>query len=419
MSLPRVYLAVDNCFASKRWTVPEDWIRIIRKWGIRYIEASADVEADPLICGQDYLRRWGLEVTSTARRYGVTISSIYTGHGTYSTLGLTHTDTEVQRRIQEDWLKPMINIAANLRSRFGFYCHAIPQSILHNADAYPVVYRKLVESLSYLAAYAQRQNLPALAIEQMYTPNQPPWTLEGAREMLAGVYGIRNAPLYLTVDTGHATGQRRYLRPKIRHIALALRTMREQAEMGKVWLGTKAAYDLIEEAAEGKESIPMLVRKLRPMIREEVEKHPWLFAREEDGDIYRWIEEFGAFSPIIHLHQTDGKASEHLPFTSENNLLGIIEPRKVLSALAASYQRPQPPGMPPMCKEIFLTLEIFSRTSQRPREILDMMRRSVEYWRKYIPEDGMYLEDATGIIEPIEEIRRPGWMLPGSQMGER
>ena len=91
----------------------------------------------------------------------------------------------------------------------------------------------------------------------------------------------------------------------------------------------------------------------------------------------------------------------------------------MLTALAASYQREQPWGLPPTCKEIYLTLEIFSRTSQRPREILDMMRRSVEYWRKFIPEDGMPLEQTSEVIEPVEEIRKPGWMLPGSQMGER
>jgi len=412
-------LAVDNCFASKRWTVPEEWIRIIRKWGVRYIEASADVEADPLYCGPDYIRKWGLEVGSAARRYGVTISSLYSGHGTYSTLGLTHTDQSVSRRIQEEWLKPMINTAANLKSRFGFFCHAIPQTILHDADVYPRLMTKLIESLSYVAAYADKQNLPSLSIEQMYTPNQPPWTMSGAREMLMHVYSIHKAPLYLTIDTGHATGQRRFLKPKVRHIALALRTMRDQGEIGKVWLGTKKAYDLIEEAASGHESIPMLVRKLRPAIREEVEKHPWLFAEEDDGDVYKWIEEFGAYSPIIHLHQTDGKSSAHLPFTSENNLLGIIDPRKVLMALAASYQREQPWGLPPACKEIYLTLEIFSGTSQRPREILDMMRKSVEYWRKFIPEDGMPLEQTSEVIEPVEEIRKPGWMLPGSQMGER
>jgi sugar phosphate isomerase/epimerase len=412
VSYPRIYLAVNNCFASKRWTVPEEWIRIIRKWGIRYIEASADVEADPLYGGHDYLRNWEIEVGNTARRYDISISSIYTGHGTYSTLGLTHTSEAVQRRMQEEWLKPMINTASNLGARFGFFCHAIPQTVLHDALQYRQTYRKFTEHLSYLAVYAREQNLSALSIEQMYTPHQPPWTINGTRELLARVHEIYKAPLYVTIDTGHATGQRRFLKPKVRHIASALRAAREKGNLGSIWLGTKAAYDLIEEAAEAPGSIPEMVRELRPKLRDQVDRHPWLFASEEDGDIYRWIEELGAFSPVIHLQQTDGRTSAHLPFTTENNLTGIIDARKFLNALTKSYQRGQPPGLPPMCNEIFLTLEIFSHTAQRPREILDMMRHSVEYWRKYIPDDGTSLDLLLDIEEPIEEIRRPGWMLP-------
>ena len=116
-------MAVDNCFASKRWTDPEEWMRIIRKWGIHYIEASADVEADPLYCGAEYIRHWTHQVANLAQKYGITISALYTGHGSYSTLGLTHSNEAVRRRIQEDWLKPMIN-STTLQTgvRFSAFC---------------------------------------------------------------------------------------------------------------------------------------------------------------------------------------------------------------------------------------------------------------------------------------------------------
>jgi sugar phosphate isomerase/epimerase len=409
---PRVYLAVDNCFASKRWTVPEEWIRIIRKWGIKYIEASADVEADPLYIGANQLRSWETEVSYTMKRYEVHISSIFTGHGSYTTLGLAHNHEEVQRRMQEKWLKPMINTAANLGARFGFFCHALPQSVLHDPLKYKETMRKLTESLAYLSIYAKEQNLPALCIEQMYTPSQPPWTIAGTYEMLTSVFDIYKAPLYLTVDTGHGSVQRRYKKPMLRHIAGALKEVKEKGDLGKIWLGTKAAYDLIEEAAEGRETIPELVRRLRPELKREVDGHPWLFAEDDDGDIYKWIEAYGAYSPIIHMQQTDGKTSAHLPFTPENNMTGLIEPRKFLHSLARSFEQAPRHGMPPMVDEIFLTLEIFPRTAQRPREILDMMKKSVEFWRRYVPDDGGSLQHLLDIEEPVEEIRHPGWMLP-------
>jgi len=267
--------------------------------------------------------------------------------------------------------------------------------------------------LAYLAVYAKEQKLKNLAIEQMYTPNQPPWTIEGACEMIRKVFSAFNAPLYITIDTGHANAQRRYLEPGVRHIAAVLRSYREEMRLGTAWLGPKAAYDIIKEAADTSEAIPDLVRELRPKIREQVARHPWLFAKEEDGDIYRWLEELGPFSPIIHLQQNDGRSSQHLPFTPENNMVGIIEPRKLFASLAKRYLRPPERDLPSICEEVFLTLEIFPSTAQRPREILDMMQRSVDYWRKFIPEDGIPLDQlVVPVEEPIEEIRHPGWMLP-------
>jgi hypothetical protein len=328
-------------------------------------------------------------------------------------LGLTHTDEVVRRRIQEDWLKPVINVAADLGANFGFFCHSIPQTVLHDPLSYRRVFKDLMERFAYLAVYARDQKLKALSIEQMYTPSQPPWTIKGTWELIRKVFDASNAPLYITIDTGHANGQRRFLPPKVRHIATGIRSCREEGKLGTVWLGPKSAYDLIEEAAETGESIPDLVRLLRPRIREQVARYPWLFASEEDCDIYNWIREFGPFSPTIHLQQSDGRSSQHLPFTPENNMVGIIEPRKFLDTLAKSYERPPEKDLPPMCREIFLTLEIFSHTAQRPREILDMMKRSVQYWRKFIPEDGVPLDQLVEVEEePIEEIRHPGWMLP-------
>ena len=58
MEYPKVYLAIDNAFASKRWTTPKDWIRIARDSGVCYIEASADNECDPLYTNPLYIKDW-------------------------------------------------------------------------------------------------------------------------------------------------------------------------------------------------------------------------------------------------------------------------------------------------------------------------------------------------------------------------
>ena len=50
---PRIYLAIDNCVFYKRWTEPGEWAEKIRSLGVKYVEASADTEHDPLYSGPE------------------------------------------------------------------------------------------------------------------------------------------------------------------------------------------------------------------------------------------------------------------------------------------------------------------------------------------------------------------------------
>ena len=79
---PRIYLAIDNCFASKRWSTPADWMKVISDAGIYYVEASADNECDPLYSGTDFLKDWCSDVRAHSADTGVRIANLYSGHGT-------------------------------------------------------------------------------------------------------------------------------------------------------------------------------------------------------------------------------------------------------------------------------------------------------------------------------------------------
>jgi len=48
--------------------------------------------------------------------------------------------------------------------------------------------------------------------------------------------------------------------------------------------------------------------------------------------------------------------------------------------------------MPPKCNDIYLTIEIFSGTSEIPYDTLKSLEESVFYWRDFIPEDGLTLD---------------------------
>ena len=67
-------------------------------------------------------------------------------------------------------------------------------------------------------------------------------------------------------------------------------------------------------------------------------------------------------------------------------------------------------GEPPRCRDLYLTLEIFAGSGANPRTLLDQIRVSVEYWRRWIPEDGRTLDQilAGGPAAVPSESRRGG-----------
>ena len=93
-----------------------------------------------------------------------------------------------------------------------------------------------------------------------------------------------------------------------------------------------------------------------------------------DRDPYAWLRELAHLSPVIHIKQSTKDKGGHWPFTSQYNKDGIIAPPKVMEAIQASG-----------AKEVVLLLEV-SHRERYPTEyqVIDDLKESVEYWRKYI-----------------------------------
>ena len=210
---PILNLGIDNCFASKHWTLPEQWCELIAGLGLQYIEASADTECDPLYMGLDYTEDWITRVRRACEKTGVQIANLYSGHGTYATLGLAHWDARVRARFRDSWMKRQAKTAASLGAGLGFFAHAFDESVLQSPDAYAAAMDELCRDLADIAGYAKSLELSSAGVEQMYAPHQPPWTIAGAKQMLRRIYAIGGAPFYLTDDVGHMNGQQFFLRP--------------------------------------------------------------------------------------------------------------------------------------------------------------------------------------------------------------
>ena len=370
---PRISLAVDNCFAYKRWTRPDDWARVVSALGVRYVEASADTELDPLYVGLPYLERWVGEVKRAEKERGVRVCNLYSGHGTYTTLGLAHTAAAVREHLIVDWFFPMIRLAGELGAGMGFFAHAFEHAVLQDRATYDRSVAMLTEALARLNRYAGEVGCGKLGLEQMYAPHLYPFRLKDTEDLVREVTRLSGRDFYFTEDVGHH--HVKYQRPDRGALA--------GGKVRGVWLGTDRAFSLADRGGIS----------TWELISAEMDANPQLFSSPEDGDCYAWLARLGCYSPIVHLQQTDGQTSAHLPFTQEENRRGKITGEKVLRALMRSYDRPEIAGMPSRCDEIYLTLEVFSSTTSIPHDLLDDYRTSVAYWRRFVPEDGMALDE--------------------------
>lgn len=71
----------------------------------------------------------------------------------------------------------------------------------------------------------------------------------------------------------------------------------------------------------------------------------------------------------------------------------MITGEKLLTSLYESYNTPNENGMPMPVEDIYLTLELFYPNTAKGYDIVNSLGISAEYWRRFIPEDGMTLDE--------------------------
>lgn len=380
---PKIYLTMDNCVFYKRFCRPEEWAEKMKEMGVYYVEASADTELDPLYMGPEYLRDWKDQVQAACDKYGIHIGNLYSGHGTYTTLGMAHYDERVRRNMVENWFFPMVDMCSELDCGLGFYAHAFNQDVLQSKETYDAYVDLLYDQLAAVNSYAGEKGCKPLNVEKMYTPHQFPWRMTDIHDMVKEVSGRSGRGFYFTEDLGHH--HIKFVRPTRED---AERFVQEGRTKG-LWLGTDKAFDLWDEGGLANWQ----------QIEAEMDANPQVFSPREDGDCYEMLRRYGCYAPIIHLQQTNGLFSEHRPFTPEENAKGRINGADVLRALKESYDAPEEAGMPPRVENIYLTLELFSGTTSIMHDVLADCAESVRYWRQFIPEDGMELDKLTEILD--------------------
>ena len=382
---PKISLGINNCFAIKRWTAPDDWARVIKDLGLKYIECVTVLENEPFLMPKDYLQEWADKVNEAQARHGVDVVIVYSDNSTYDTIGLAHPDSRVRTHIIENWFGSSFWMAKAIGAGFGYFVHAFPENILFNREKYDLAYNHMQDSCVRVNRLAAEIGLKNVALEQMYTPHQVPYTIDGMRDLMKAVTRDSSYPLYLTEDVGHHC--QLYLRPDDEKLCASFARYKKDGYVD-LWLGSKEAYELFTEA-KGE----TLSQDTIKALMEDIDNNEHLFNEPRDTDCYSWLRELGCYSTSVHLQQTDGNRSAHAHFTSEQNEKGIIHPVKILRALDECYRRSEEKDMPPRLNHIYLMFELYIKTIEIGYQGLYNIGQSVDYFRKFIPRDDMYLSE--------------------------
>lgn len=385
---PIISIGIDNCFALKRWVTPSEWSRVIREMGLRYVECVADLEIEPLLTPMTCHDDWIEAVNEQKAMHGVEVVMMYSNDSTYNTAGFTHPDPRIRAHYVERWFDEFLRIAGAIGADAGYYVQGLPEQQLYDKRCYRAAQEHSYSCMVRVGQLAEAHGVKKVALEQMYTPHQTPFTIESMRQLMQKMLREGHYPLYLTEDVGHHCPF--YLPPTEETLRQGFRRYCRDGYI-PLWLGSLRAQGLFTgERAAGRTE---LRKETVQAILEDAQENMHLFAAERDTDCYQWLRALGCWSPVIHLQQTDGTHSSHAPFSPENNERGVIHPVKLLRALKDAYEQPEDLSMPPRCERIYLIQEMYLSTKDIGYQGLYRLGWSTDYLRRFVPRDNMPLSE--------------------------
>jgi D-erythrulose 1-phosphate 3-epimerase len=319
-------IGINGAFLTRRWEEPDNWMRLTAELGYPYHSFCADV-LDPFFSGD---RSFQLEEAAAARaaaaQYGVTIFDVYTGVATHRFHGLSHRDERVRERMRQ-WIRDAFDLCAALGTpRLGGHWDAFSVEAMADPARLEAAWTQVVAQFRDLGDEAARRGVTSLYNEQMYIPSEVPWTLDQAERFLIETNRGRNgSPVRLTIDVGHQAGM---------HYGLS----------------------------------------------------------GPDLDYREWLCRFGAATEVIHLQQTTPDASHHWPFTPPFNERGHVRLEEVLETLQhshAHYDASPLRGVLPRAETAALVVEIIPGSTKTESQLLDELKATADYLRRYIPQGGI------------------------------
>jgi len=196
-----IHLGWNNCWAVKRWPLPEEWAEICRRMDVKYVQFSFDL-LDPKT-SEPALSNMIRRIKDATSEYGVKIHSTFTGLAAYSMNLLTHPDAGM-RADALDWYGRAIEVTSLMDvDTTGGHIAAQSYNDFRKPERKKFIESILVDSVKYLSSYAKSIGLKMLLWEPMPVLREPPATIEDAKRILDMVNGRGGVPVRLAIDLGH------------------------------------------------------------------------------------------------------------------------------------------------------------------------------------------------------------------------
>ncbi len=199
--MAKIYFGINNCFAVKRWPMPEDWAEIYAKTDVKYLQFSFDL-LDPRTYRYALDHMIGL-IRDAVKRYGLVIHSSFTGLMAYSLNLLAHPDP-LMRMDALDWYLAAIDVTSRLGIEItGGHIGAKSIKDYRDPSRRSFIDSVILDSVKSLRLYAQLKGLKMLLWEPMPVPREAPWTMHETEEILRKANEGYGVPVKLNIDLGH------------------------------------------------------------------------------------------------------------------------------------------------------------------------------------------------------------------------
>lgn len=191
---------VNLSFAVKRWPEPEVWAAFVREeLGVSLVQFSFDL-LEPW-WPEDLSLPLARRVKAAVQAEGLELHSAFVGLAAYTYNALLHPDDE-GRKAAARWFER----AAHLAAAMGAGAVGGPvggMSVSGSGDA-ERRYDSLVHDLGKLTNVAKQAGLTQWLIEPTPLKREMPWTVEGAKKLIADLQDVTALPVRYALDVGHA-----------------------------------------------------------------------------------------------------------------------------------------------------------------------------------------------------------------------